>query len=245
MHETAVIMQRELRSYFISPIAYVFGVLFLAGQMWLSSLGLEHGAVAAPLHFFTFLPQVFLVLLPALTMRLWSEERKLGTLELLLTFPVRINQLVLGKFLAALAYLCLLLSMTTILPITMSFYGDIDWGPVIAAYFGAILMASAYLSVGMFWSSMTRDQIIAMLLSLTTLMALYSLGLPSLLLFLSQSDKIPEFVVSILGAVSPYRYFLSIARGVLDSRDLVYYLSFCGFFLYANALVLQARKVKG
>lgn len=245
MHETVVIMERELRSYFISPIAYVFGVLFLGGQMWLSATGLEHNAIAAPLHFFTYLPQVFLVLLPALTMRLWSEERKLGTLELLLTFPVRINQLVFGKFLAALAYISMLLVMTTILPIIMSFYGDIDWGPVIAAYLGSILMASAYLSVGMFWSSLTRDQIIAMLLSLTSLMALYALGQPSLLMFLSQSDTMPEFMVSLLGAISPYRYFLSIARGVLDSRDLIYYICFCGFFLYANALVLQARKVKG
>lgn len=245
MHEIAILTRRELHSYFTSPIAYVFGTLFLGGQMWLSSMGLQQGAVAAPLLFFTFLPQVFLFLLPALTMRLWSEERKLGTLELLLTFPVRISQLVLGKFLAALAFLTLLMAMTTILPITMSFYGDVDWGPVIAAYLGSMLMASAYLSVGMFWSSMTRDQIIAMLLSLATLMALYALGLPALLLFLSQSGKVPEFVVSILGAISPYRYFLSIARGVLDSRDLIYYLCFCGFFLYANALVLQARKVKG
>ncbi|MHC5066494.1 MAG: hypothetical protein ACYTG5_21270, partial [Planctomycetota bacterium] len=131
------------------------------------------------------------------------------------------------------------------LPITMSVYGDVDWGPVLAAYVGSLLMASAYLSVGMFWSSMTRDQIIAMLLSLTSLIALYALGMPAFLMVLSQSDKIPEFVVSILGSISPYRYFLSIARGVFDSRDLIYYLSFCGFFLYANALVLKARRVKG
>lgn len=245
MREIAVVMSRELKSYFISPIAYVFGTLFLGFMMFMSS-GIFGDKIPLTTAggFFGLLPLVFLFLLPALTMRTWSEERKLGTLELLMTFPVRVSQLIFGKFFAALAYLSVLLLLTLIFPITLAIYGDLDWWPVIAAYLAAILMASAYLSVGMFWSSVTRDQIIALLLSLSTLLILYALGLPIVLHLLSQS-WVPDSFVNLLAGISPYRYFASIARGVFDSRDMIYYICFCGFFLYANALVLNARRVRG
>ena len=125
----------------------------------------------------------------------------------------------------------------------MSAHGNLDWGPVFCAYIGSLLMASAYLSVGMFASSITRDQIIALLFAFVVLLALYLMGNPSFLTILE--GVLPSWLVSILGGISTFKYFGSIARGVLDTRDLVYYACFTGFFLYANALVLQGRRLKG
>lgn len=244
MRETVVVMRRELKSYFLSPIAYVFGLLFLGVQLFHAGQpSLVQGGQASMQTFFSWLPWVFLFFLPALTMRTWAEERKLGTLELLMTFPVRLSQLIAGKFLAALAYLAVVLVFTLGLPLTLGMYGRLDWGPVAGAYLAAMLMAAAYLSVGMFWSSTCRDQIIALLLTLTSLLALYYLGAPRVLEFLA--DGLPTMLIDAIGAVSPHRYFDSIARGVIDTRDLVYYACFCGFFLHLNGLVLNARRQRG
>lgn len=244
MRETSVILRRELKSYFLSPIAYVVGILFLGVQIRFSASSiLEHGRRAGMEPFFGLLPLVILIFVPALTMRLWAEERKLGTLELLMTFPVKASQLVAGKFLAALIYLGVLLLFTLGLPLTLAMFGDLDWGPVFAGYVGALLMSAAYLSVGMFFSSLTRDQIVALLLALVTLLFLYFLGHPWVLGL--AEDVLPRFVVDAIGAISPNQYFSSIARGVLDTRDLIYYAAFSGFFLYANALVLRVRRHKG
>lgn len=244
MRETVIIMRRELRSYFISPIAYVFGTLFLFVQMYFSTNILKDGQPATMAMFFGLLPWTFLLFIPPLTMRLWSEERKLGTLELLMTFPVRVGQLIAGKFLAALLYLALLLALTVGLPLSLDQFGELDWGPVIAAYIASLLLAGAYLSVGMFWSSLTRDQIVAMLTALVTLVALFFLGFPAFLYALS-AKGFPDWVVSILSGISPHKYFDSISRGVLDTHDLIYYVCFCGFFLHANGLVLLGRRMKG
>lgn len=251
MRETMVILRRELKSYFLSPIAYVFGILFLGLSIFFASSSmLVQGQNASMEIFFQLLPLIFLFFLPALTMRLWAEERKLGTLELLMTFPVRLSQLIAGKFAAAMIYLVLLLLLTLALPITLSIYGALDWGPVLGAYLGTLLMAGAFLAVGMFWSSMTRDQIIALLLAMVTLVLLYYLGHPQFLEVIGDflrvlPDGLRIMIVDLLGGISPYHYFMSVSRGVIDSRDMIYYLCFCGFFLYANALVLQARRHKG
>ncbi len=244
MREAAIVLRRELRSYFVSPIAYVFGVLFLGVQLYFATAGWEDGGQASAAAFFQLMSYLFLLFLPALTMRLWAEERKLGTLELLMTFPVKVSHLIAGKFFAAVAFLALILLLTLGVPITLATYGNLDWGPVIGAYAATILMASAYLAVGMFWSSMTRDQIVAMLLTLVTLAALFLLGFPLFLAFVTEWG-IPAWFVDLLEGISPFRYFVSILRGVVDTRDIVYYLCFCGFFLYANYLVLQGRRVKG
>jgi ABC-2 type transport system permease protein len=250
MREVAVIFRRELKSYFVSPIAYVFGVLFLAVLMVLAlvlrlngGVPLESGSPASMQNFFWLLPIVFLFFLPGLTMRLWAEERRSGTLELLMTFPVRIGQLISGKFLAALAFLAAMLALTLVLPLTLSLYASLDWWPVISAYVATILLASAYIAAGMFWSAMTRDQIVALLLALVTLLVFYTLGYPGVLYYLAGS--FPTWLLDLMTAVSPYNYFDSITRGVLDTRDLIYFACFCGFFLYANALVLHARRQKG
>jgi ABC-2 type transport system permease protein len=247
MHETVTIMRRELKSYFYSPIAYVFGALFLGIVCALGSLGLRHGFQARLGGFFQMLPIVFLFFLPALTMRLWAEERRAGTLELLLTFPVTIRQLIAGKFLASMTYLTLLLALTLGLPLTMSFYGELDWSQVGVTYLASLLLAAAYVSIGMFWSSLTRDQVIAFLACVVTLFLLF-FGADLLNYFFS--GEVPwllggSYTVYVLGALSPKGYFDSISYGVADTGDLVYYVSFCAFFLHANALVLQGKRVKG
>lgn len=244
MRETAVIFRRELKSYFLSPIAYVFGVLFLGVLLFFSSSWqIVDGQPAHLQYFFGLLPIVFLFFLPALTMRLWAEERKSGTLELLMTFPVSIGQLISGKFLAALCFLAVVLLFTLGLPLTLSVHGNLDWVPTIGSYAATLLLASSFVAVGMFWSAMTRDQIIAMLLALVTLLVLYLLGSPWFLAWVASG--LPAWAVALIGSISPYGYFESIQRGVFDTRDLVYYAAFCGFFLYANALVLQARRHRG
>ena len=167
----------------------------------------------------------------------------MGTLELLMTFPVRISHLVLGKFGASVAFLAFVLLMTLGLPLTLGVYGRIDWSPVLASYAASLMFAGSFVAVGMFWSSMTRDQIVAMLLSLVSLFLLYLLGYPIIIELLT--GWMPAWMIDVLNGISPYKYFESIGRGVLDTRDFVYFACFCGFFLYANALVLQSRREKG
>ncbi len=244
MRETLVIFRRELKSYFHSPIAYVFGVLLTLLLLAMSvSMSLVHGAQASMQPFFGWVPLVLILFLPALTMRLWAEERKMGTLELLMTFPVKVSQLVLGKFGAAVVFLGFVLVMTLGLPLTLGVYGSIDWPPVVGSYVASLLFASSFIAVGMFWSSTTRDQIVAMLLSLVSLLVLYMLGYPALIEAIT--GWMPAWSIDLVCGISPYKYFESIGRGVLDTRDFVYFACFCGFFLYANALVLQSRRQKG
>lgn len=248
MHETLTILRRELKSYFYSPIAYVFGLLFLVTTCWVlgSQMFVMQNMQADLSQWFMFFPLLFLFFLPALTMRLWAEERKSGTLELLLTFPVTIPQLIAGKFLASLSYLVVLLLLTFLLPITMGIFGDLDWMPVLATYLAAVLLAGSYTAVGMFWSSITRDQIIAFLLALVTLAFLYFM--PTFIPLLMGKWPVwlgGDAIVLFALALSPQQYFGSISRGVVDSGDLVYYVCFCAFFLHANALVLHWKKIKG
>lgn len=244
MREGLVIFRRELRSYFLSPIAYVFGGLFLGILLFVASASsLQNGAQANMQAFFGLLPFLLLLFVPALTMRSWAEERKQGTIELLMTFPVTGAQLVFGKFTAAVAYLAFVLVLTLGLPLTLAAYGRLDWTPILGSYLASVLFASSFVAVGMFWSSLTRDQIIAMLVSLVTLLALYMLGYPQLIELMAQ--WLPAVCIDLLNGISPYKYFESIGRGVIDTRDIVYFACFCGFFLYANTLVLQARRQKG
>ena len=239
--ETRVIFRRELKSYFLSPIAYVFGVLFLSVLLLLSAqTSLVHGAPASMQPFFLYLPWMFLIFLPGLTMRLWAEERKLGTIELLLTFPVRSSQVVLGKFGAVVSYLGFILILTLGLPMTLGAYGSVDWPPVLGAYVASLMFAGSFVAVGMFWSCMTKDQIVALLASIVSLTGLFLLGNPSFIEFVGAT--LPLWVADLLNGISPFKYFLSISRGVFDTRDFIYFACFCGFFLYANVLVLQARR---
>lgn len=247
MREALIVMRRELRSYFCSPLAYVFGSAFLLLQLYVSTVlfgVISDGARADMTAFFRLLPLVYIVFLPALSMRSWAEERKSGTLELLLTFPARASSLICGKFVATVAFVALLLCFTLPLPLTLDAHADLDWQPVIGGYLASLLLASAYLAVGMFFSSMTRDQLVAMLTSFFTL-AILVVPATSWGGLVLESAGLPADAVRLLAWISPFAYFESISRGVLDLGDVVYYAAFCGFFLYLNALVLRARRQNG
>jgi ABC-2 type transport system permease protein len=198
----------------------VFGVLFLLVIGYLT-YSLDPNTAATMQLFFTFVPVLFAIFLPALAMRLWAEERKLGTLELLMTFPVTVPQLILGKFLAAFLLLLLLLVLTLPYPIVLSIYGNLDWGPVILGYVGAMLLASAYVAVGMLFSSLTREQIVACLLALGTLFFLTIIGHPAIQI--KMGEALPDWVIAFFSAISPFTYFSSITtRGPrLARRDLL------------------------
>jgi ABC-2 type transport system permease protein len=244
VRETLVILRRELKSYFFSPIAYVFGVLLVSVLLYYTTeVAIQNGARASAEALFGTLPFMLVLFVPGLTMRTWAEERKLGTLELLMTFPVTVGQLVCGKFFAAVLYLGVVMLLTIGLPLTLGAYGKLDWTPVLGSYLASLLFAGSFVAVGMFWSSLTRDQIIAMLLSLVSLFVLFQLGNPQNIEY--ASAWMPAWLVDALNGISPFKYFVSIARGVIDTRDLVYFACFCGFFLYANALVLHARRQRG
>ncbi|MCR9243973.1 MAG: ABC transporter permease [bacterium] len=245
MLDTVVILRRELKSYFLSPIAYVFGMLMLGVLLFFASTSLQNNGPASMQQFFALLPLILVIFVPGLTMRLWAEEQKLGTIQLLMTFPVRTIHLVLGKFLAAVIFLAFVLLLTIGLPLTIGAYGKLDWPPVLGAYLATVMFAGSFVAVGMFWSSTTSDQIIALLLSLVSLALLYALGYPVLIDLMTGSGWVPAWFVDLVNGISPFKYFVSISRGVIDSRDIIYFTCFCGFFLYANALVLNNRRHTG
>ncbi len=241
MRETFVVMRRELVSYFVSPIAYVVGVLFLGFHLYFATARtIVAGARASMGGFFEILPYPLIVLCSVLTMRLWAEERKLGTLELLMTFPITVRQLVLAKFGAAVAFLGLLLLFAFGLPLTLGAYGRLDWPPVLGSYLASLFFAGSFVAVGMFWSSVTREQIIAALMTLATLSVLFLLGWPEAIEY--ANEWMPSWMVDVISSASPYRYFFSLALGVLDSSHFVYFACFCAFFLHANTVVLQAQR---
>jgi ABC-2 type transport system permease protein len=185
---------------------------------------------------FDAIPLLMVLLVPALTMRLWAEEAKQGTLEILMTLPVRPFELVLGKFLASWALLGFGLLITAGLPVTVAMLGDLDWGPVAGGYLGALLLGGAYLAVGQFISATTENQILAFIMALVVCLALYAVGADA---FASLFSDTTASVLRGLGTASRFR---SIARGVIDLRDLIYYLSLTGFFLAASVGALRARR---
>jgi ABC-2 type transport system permease protein len=229
------IYRREIRSYFQSPVAYVVIVVFLAivGWFFTSDLFLFNLA-SLRIGLFDRIPLVFLFFVPAITMRLLAEEKKSGTLELLATRPVRDVEIVLGKFFAAWTLLAAALAPTLIYLITLSALGSPDPGPVITGYLGLLLMGGVYIAIGIFASSITENQIVAFIVSLLIILALF------------MADKVlvfvPPAVASTLEFISIDYHFENIARGVIDSRNLIYFGSVLGFALLLATTSLERRK---
>lgn len=236
MNPILTIAKKELRDTFYSPIAYVFTTVFLFLSLWLFLSNLFPTGQATLRLLFIWVPILFLIFLPSITMGKWSEEKKTGTQEILLTLPVKDIEVILGKFFSALFFVLFNLALLLTMWITVALLGDVDHGPVIGGIIGLILLASACISIGLFISSCTENQIIAFILTTVILFMLYLVGEPLAL------DYIPEFAKPLMAYLSLSSHFSSIARGVIDSRDVIYYLSVSGFFLFLNLLSLESRK---
>jgi len=244
MRNVYVIFKREFAAYFITPIAYVFIAIFVfLSGVFTFYLGnfLERGQ-ADLVSFFSFHPWLYLFLMPALAMRLWAEERKSGTLELLLTLPVAVWQAVVGKFLAAWAFSALALALTFPMWITANYLGDPDNGVILAGYLGSLLMAGAFLAIGACVSSLTRNQVIAFVIGAVISLAFVLSGYPVVLELVS--GWAPQVLVEAIASFSFLLHFNSIMKGVLDARDAIYFVSFIAFWLFANAALVELRKAQ-
>jgi ABC-2 type transport system permease protein len=238
MKTILTIFRKEFRGYFNSPVAYIFIISFLVFTNWLFFKGFFLMNQSSLRSFFSILPWVFMFLAPAVTMRSWAEEKKLGTVELLMTLPVRDYEVVLGKFLASFIFLIVTLLCTLPLPLTVMLVGNPDIGPIWGGYLGAFLMGGAYLAIGCFSSSLTENQIVAFIIAIFLCFALLITG-ENLVIMNLPAALVPVFSFLGLGA-----HFESIGRGVIDSRDIVYYISVIGFFLFLNGLSVESRKWK-
>jgi ABC-2 type transport system permease protein len=237
-----VIFRRELAGYFTTPIAYVFIVIFVfLSGIFTFYLGDFFGRGQADLQsFFQFHPWLYLFLIPALAMRLWAEERRGGTIELLFTLPITIWEAVLGKFLAAWTFTGIALALTFPIWITVNYLGDPDNGVILASYVGSLLMAGAYLAIGACVSAVTRNQVIAFIVTAVVSLLFVLSGFPMVLEFVSLWA--PEFLVESVSSFSFLTHFDAISKGVIDVRDLIYFASLIAFWLFANAVLIETRK---
>jgi ABC-2 type transport system permease protein len=237
MRQTLSITRKELKGYFGSPMALIFIGAFLAATLfaffWIDTFFARGIADVRPL--FSWMPVLMIFLVAALTMRQWSEEQRSGTLEVLLTLPVSHMQLVVGKFLAVVALVGVALALTLSLPITVALLGNLDWGPVVGGYLASILLAAAYAAIGLFVSSRTDNQIVALILTVLVCGVLYVVGSSGVV------DFFGDTAAEVLRAIGAGSRFESIERGVIDLRDLVYYLSLTGLFLTLNVLSLDSK----
>jgi len=241
MRNTLIVARRELGGYFATPVAVVFIVIFLALQGALTfNLGNFFARDQADLMpFFNFVPWVFLLLVPAITMRLWAEERRLGTIELLLTLPIAQWQAVVGKFLAAWAFCAIALALTFPFVITVNYLGSPDNGVIAAGYLGALLVAGAFLSVGAALSAATKNQVIAFVLAVSVCFVFAVASCPVVTDFLSRNA--PE-LAEVARRLSVAERFQSFTRGVIALRDLIFFASFIGFWLFLNTVIVEHRK---
>ena len=242
MNAALAVTRRELRSYFLTPVAYVFIVIFLIlANAFAFYLGGFYERGQADLNsFFTFHPWLYLFLVPALSMRLWAEERRSGSIELLMTLPLDVWQMVVGKFLAAWAFTCIAIALTFPIWLTVNYLGQPDNGAILAAYVGSALMAGGFLAVGACISALTKNQVIAFVLSVVACFLLLLAGYP--LVLDAFSGWAPQALVDGIASLSFLTHFDSISRGVIDLRDLVYFALLIACCLYANTIVLQLTK---
>ena len=243
MNAMLAVMRRELRSYFVTSLAYVFIVIFvlLAGALTFYVGDFYDRGQADLQPFFAFHPWLYLFLVPALSMRLWAEERKSGTLELLLTLPVSVPQAMLGKFFAGWIFIALALALTFPMWITVNYLGHPDNGVIVAGYLGSLLMAGAYLAVGCCLSTLTRSQVVAFILTAAVCFVLLLAGQP-LVLEVASGFLSPR-LVHVVANLSLLHHFDAIERGVLDLRDVIYFVASIAFWLTAGVVLLDSRRV--
>jgi ABC-2 type transport system permease protein len=236
------VMKRELGGYFTSPIAYVFLVIFLllTGFFTFTVGNFFERSEASLVSFFTWHPWLYLFLVPAVGMRLWSEERRLGTLELLLTFPITTWQAIVGKFLASWLFLALALLLTFPVVITVNWLGDPDNGVIVAGYVGSLMLAGAYLAISCMTSAMTRNQVISFILSVVICLFLILAGYTPVTDLLTRWAN--PVLVQTIAAFSVMTHFEGFQRGVLDTRDVVFFASVIGFALFTTGVIIRNQR---
>ena len=242
MHNIAILFRREFASYFATPLAFVFIVIFLllAGAFAFYLGGFYERSQADLAPFFTYHPWLYLFLIPALSMRLWAEERKSGSIELLMTLPVTTWQAVIGKYLAAWCFAGLALALTFPMWITVNYLGDPDNGAILAGYIGSFLMAGGYLAIGACMSAVTRNQVVAFILAVVVCFLFTLAGFP--LVLDAFSAWAPQLLVDSVASLSFLTHFESISKGVIDLRDVLYFALLIGAWLVATAIVLDMKK---
>jgi ABC-2 type transport system permease protein len=234
MENVSYIFKREFKVYFITPIAYIVISIFLvlAGWFFFSTFFLYNQAELRS--FFSLLPLIFAFIVPAVTMRLFSEEFNIGSYEILVTLPVTFTDIIVGKFLAAVVFIAIMLAPTLSYAISVAFMGELDWGPVIGGYVGAILLGAGFSAVGLFASSLTRNQIIAFVIGMIICFALTVID--KLLFFM------PKALLGFFQFIGADYHFQNVSKGIIDSRDILYFLSLIFVALYAAHLSVQEKK---
>ncbi len=242
MNTVGQIFKRELKSYFATPIAYVFIVIFLvmSGVFAFYLGGLYERGQADLQPFFTFHPWLYLFLVPAVSMRLWSEERNSGNIELLMTLPVKKMHFVVGKFLAAWAFIGIALLLTFPIWISINYLGNPDNGLIVASYLGSLLLAGGFLSIGSCISAASKNQVIAFIITVVVCFLFLLSGFPMVLDFFKLFA--PQVIVDAVASVSFLTHFSSITKGVLDLGDLVYFALIMAVWLYATSIVIDMKK---
>jgi ABC-2 type transport system permease protein len=238
------VMRRELRSYFVTPVAYVFLVIFLvlAGILTFYVGDFYERGQADLQPFFVMHPWLYLILVPAITMGMWAEEAKGGTLELLLTLPLSLWQAMLGKFFAAWVFIGLALALTFPIWITVNYLGAPDNGVILAGYLGSWLMAGTFIAIGACLSALTRSQVVAFILTALVCVLLILIGQPQVLDFFQ--GTVPRKLVNAVAHLSMLRHFEAIARGVLDLRDVIYFLLSSIGWLVAGVVLLDLKRTR-
>jgi ABC-2 type transport system permease protein len=236
------VAKRELAGYFASPVAYVFIVIFLLLNGFFTFMlgGFFERSEASLVSFFMWHPWLYLFLVPAAGMRLWSEERRLGTLELLLTMPITPWQAIVGKFLACWLFLFIALALTFPVFFTVTYLGNPDLGAIFAGYFGSLLLAGAYLAITSMTSAMTRNQVIAFILSVVICFFLVLCGFEPVTRLLV--NWAPDWLVRMVASFSVMTHYISMQRGVIDSRDVLYFLSAIGLPLFVTGVILRGLR---
>jgi ABC-2 type transport system permease protein len=237
-----IIAKRELGSYFGTPLAYVFIVIFLAltGAMTFYLGGFLYTGQADLHPFFVYHPWLYLLLVPAVAMRLWAEERKTGTIENLMTLPISTYEAVLGKFLAAWIFCGIALALTFPIWITVNALGDPDNGVIIASYVGSFLMAGAFLAIGSCMSALTKNQVIAFVIAATVCFLFTMSGLDLVLNFFR--GWAPEWLVGTIASLSFLTHFNAVTQGLIELRDVIFFVSLIAFWLFANAVVIDLKR---
>lgn len=235
MEKIKHIFKKEIKSYFISPIAYIVISIFLIiiGWLFFSTYFLEKQASLT--RFFSLLPITLSFIIPAITMRLFSEEINVGSYELLLTMPVTFRDIIMGKFLAAVAFVAIMLAPTLAYAITTAFLGQLDWGPILGGYIGALLLGASFSAIGLLSSTMTRNQVVAFIIGMATCFSLTML-IDYLLFFL------PSSLVGIFQYLSANYHFQNIAKGLIDTRDILYFLTVIIVALGSTQIIMQEKK---